>query len=544
MYELMNNFINFRSIRRLSYLMIKKFQEYLKKKYTSGLSSILLKLTLIFAILFSIPEISYSQKKPALSWAADAEGNAPFIFKDPTNMNNIGFEVDIAKAIADELFMEALFVQNQWDGLIPGLQIMNYDVAINGIEITPERLSEVNFSTPYYITHVQLVVLKGSKIRCLSDLFGKDVGCLKNSYAERVLLDTAERGPTAIRVKSYEGEVNAFQDMLNGRLDAALVDAPIALYYASWNPEFQLAGEGIGEMSYGVAIRKSDTLLLRNINNALASIGSKGKLKDILMRWNLWNQSMRKYLNDYSESNIPPSEFKKYLKSQGKAKTFSERMQGYYDSLSLFGRAALTTIQISVTSMIIAIILGLVIALIRIYSPPPFSKMATAYIELIRGTPLLIQLYFIYYVLPTTGIKFTPFLAAVIGLGLNYAAYEAENYRAGLFSVPKGQMEAAISLGMKRRQALRFIIIPQALRLVIPPITNDFISLLKDSSLVSVITMVELTKVYMQLSLVDYDFLGNGIIVALVYLLLGLPFVKMAKYAERRFSVDKKRVVQ
>ena len=125
----------------------------------------------------------------------------------------------------------------------------------------------------------------------------------------------------------------------------------------------------------------------------------------------------------------------------------------------------------------------------------------------------------------------------VWGLGMNYAAYEAENYRAGLFSVPLGQFEAAISLGMTKYQALRFVIIPQAIRLVIPPVTNDFISLLKDSSLVSVITMVELTKEYSRLASIYYDHIGLGILVAIIYLLLGYPFVRLSKFVENKFAL-------
>ena len=154
----------------------------------------------------------------------------------------------------------------------------------------------------------------------------------------------------------------------------------------------------------------------------------------------------------------------------------------------------------------------------------------------------MISLYFIFYAAPSIGITLSPFLAAVIGLGLNYAAYEAENYRAGLTSVPRGQMEAAFSLGMSRRQSLKHVILPQAIRLVIPPITNDFISLLKDSSLVSVITLVELTKVYFQLASRYYDFIGIGIFIAIVYLLLGLPFVKLSKMAENKYIVDNRKI--
>jgi len=120
---------------------------------------------------------------------------------------------------------------------------------------------------------------------------------------------------------------------------------------------------------------------------------------------------------------------------------------------------------------------------------------------------------------------------------MNYAAYEAENYRAGFISVPHTQMEAALALAMTRWQAIRHVIAPQAFRVVLPPVTNDFISLLKDSSLVSVITMVELTKAYGQVATTYYDYFGTGLLVAAIYLLLGLPFVRLARWTERRLSV-------
>src|SRR5207244_7091453 len=122
---------------------------------------------------------------------------------------------------------------------------------------------------------------------------------------------------------------------------------------------------------------------------------------------------------------------------------------------------------------------------------------------------------------------------------LNYSAYEAENYRAGIQSIPGTQMEAALALGMNRRQALRHVIIPQAMRLVIPPVTNDFIALLKDSSLVSVITMVELTKAYSQLASTYYDYIGIGILVASIYFFMGLPIARLSRYVEGRLAYMK-----
>src|SRR5256712_4890879 len=152
--------------------------------------------------------------------------------------------------------------------------------------------------------------------------------------------------------------------------------------------------------------------------------------------------------------------------------------------------------EISVLGMALAVVAGLVVVLLRLYGIAPMRWLAQAYVEVVRGTPLLIQLFLIYYGLPQVGIRLDPFLAGIVGLGLNYAASEAENYRAGIQSIPRGQTEAALALGMSRWQTLQHIVLPQALRVVIPPVTNDFIAMFKDSSIVSVITMVDLTKAY------------------------------------------------
>ncbi len=495
----------------------------------------------IFSFLFLLmaqllSATAQNEEKKILRWAADAEGNAPYIIPDPQNPTEyIGFEVDIANAIATEIGMKAEFVQNQWDGLIPGLQNRNYDVAINGIEITEDRKRAVYFSIPYYITYEQLIVLKEKTgINSLSDLVGKTAGALKGSLAERIL--EAKGG---INVLTYDGEVSALDDMANGRLDAVLVDAPIASYYGQPDPRYKLVGQPIGEIEYGIAIRKDDKELLNKINKAINSLANSGKLRKIYEEWNLWNYTMALYFNDRGPSNVLPTKYQYFLSSTRSPDSVSDYIQRYIISLPRFGKAAFFTLFISILSMVVAIVVGLFLALSKIYGPKFVSILSIAFIELIRGTPLLIQLYFIYYGLPKIGIYMPPLVAAIVGLGLNYAAYEAENYRAGIFSVPRGQMEAALSLGMTRKKALRYVILPQAIRLVIPPMTNDFISLLKDSSLVSIITIIELTKVYFQVSSTYFDFVGTGIIVAIIYLLLGLPFVKLSKYVEKKFAIVK-----
>lgn len=493
----------------------------------------------VFFIIL-LPAILSTGIAKELRWAADAEGNAPYIFQDPRNPNKlIGFEVDFSNELARLLDKKPVFVQNQWDGLIPGLDRDDYDVAINGLEITDDREQAVNFSIPYCITNLRISVMRtNDTISMFEDLHGKKVGALKFSLAERILMDAG-----GIDVRSYEGEVNAYTDMENGRIDAVLVDGPIAIYYVGWHRQFKLVGKPVGEIKYGVAAKKGDTALIKNINEAIEKMTENGKLREILEKWNLWNDDMTRLTGDTIRNRYEPVRYNYFIETMNRNFDFGEIVNRYIKFLPSIAKAALMTVEITIVSMIIAIVFGLFIAIIRVYAPKPFSSIAIGYIEIIRGTPLLIQLFFIFYALPTIGIKLPPFIAAVVGLGLNYAAYEAENYRAGLFAIPRGQIEAALSLGMSKRQSLRYIILPQAIRIVIPPVTNDFISLLKDSSLVSVITLVELTKLYGQLAATYYDYIGTGIIIASAYFILGLPFVKLSKYLERKMSYDHRKII-
>ena len=151
---------------------------------------------------------------------------------------------------------------------------------------------------------------------------------------------------------------------------------------------------------------------------------------------------------------------------------------------------------------------------------------------------MLIQLFLIYYGLPEIGIRLNAFLAAILGLGLNYAASESENYRAGIQSIPRAQTEASLALGMSRWQTLQHVVLPQAFRVVIPPVTNDFIAMFKDSSIVSVITMVELTKVYGMLAMSTYDYIGLGLMTAGIYFGLSYPASIFANWLEKKLRYD------
>ncbi|WP_256941036.1 ABC transporter substrate-binding protein/permease [Acetobacter orientalis] len=469
-----------------------------------------------------------------LRWAADASADVPYTFHDPKDQSRLtGYEYDLMQELGRHLQRPTQFVQNDWDGLIPGLQRGLYDLVICGIEITPEHAQGIDFSDPYYVTAERLVVRKGSApFESITDLKGHTVGTIKATQAERILADYPD-----VRVRTYDEESNVFMDLVNGRTDAVLIDGPIAQYYGGTNPALEVVGPPIGRVSYGIAFGKGQNAVLKQqVNAALEQMRTDGSLHRILARWHLWSPEMVAFTKDTTQPDIAPTEWQHYADSVHEASGWQVRFWQYVGFLPLLAKGAVLTLLVSLCAMVLAVALGLALALVRMYGPKWAVSLAALYVEIVRGTPLLIQILFIFYGLPQFGINLGPFLAGVIGLGMNYAAYEAENYRAGLQSVARGQMEAALALNMTHFQALRFVVVPQAFRLVMPVMTNDFISLLKDSSLVSVITLTELTQTYIRLSSTYFDYFGTGLMVGGAYLLIGLPFVRLARMAEKRLA--------
>lgn len=492
---------------------------------------------LIFLIaLFSVPPDANAkedawdkiQRTKVFKWGTDAEGGAPFVFYNPENPTEItGFEVDIINNISKKLGAKSVMIQNDWDGLVPALKRETFDMATNGIEITEARKQEINFTRPYYIYTQQIVVQKNNTdIHKPEDLKGKRVGTLSASAAMNALLNLGLQ--VGDEIKIYPTVVGPYTDLENGRLDAVVLDYIIAVYYAKNNKALKFAGEPFAKGYYGFCIRKEDKKLLAKANEVIHEMFKSGEIETLYKKWGIWTEEQRK-LADYQDNQE--------IKGLQKKTTF-ERLP---KELPLLLKAAVTTIILCVISMTFAILLGLTIAVFRMYGPKPISYLLTAYVEIIRGTPLLIQLYIIYYGLPEISdfLKLEPFSAAIIGLSLNYAAYESEIYRAGIKSIHKGQMEAALALGMTKVMALRKVIIPQAVRVVIPPVTNDFIAMFKDSSLVSVITMIELTKQYNYLASTTYDYIGLGLITATIYFLMSYPASLFARRIEKKLANER-----
>jgi polar amino acid transport system substrate-binding protein len=347
------------------------------------------------------------------------------------------------------------------------------------------------------------------------------VGALSSSVAQRLLEESG-----GIDLRTYPGNVETLRDLRAKRIDAVLLDLPIALYYAKPDPALKFSGAAFAPGYYAVGIRKQDVTLLAAINQAIQELAEGGTLERIYRKYGLWDERQQG-LKDYQPEAVVESKAISTLREWPKY-------------LPLLLRGAVTTVEISVLAMSLAVVAGLVVVLLRLYGIPPLNWVAQAYVEVIRGTPLLIQLFLIYYGLPEIGIRLNPFLAGIVGLGMNYAASESENYRAGIQSIPPGQTEAALALGMSRWQTLQHVVLPQALRFVIPPVTNDFIAMFKDSSIVSVITMVELTKVYGMLAMSTYDYIGLGLMTAGIYFALSYPASIFAGWLERKLRYDRR----
>jgi ectoine/hydroxyectoine ABC transporter permease protein EhuD len=200
-------------------------------------------------------------------------------------------------------------------------------------------------------------------------------------------------------------------------------------------------------------------------------------------------------------------------------------------------RGAVVSVELTLTVMALSLVFGLIVALARLTRYRALRTVATFYIEVIRGTPALLQLFYIYFVLPAFGIKLPAFTAGVVALTLNYSAYLSEVYRAGIQAVAKGQLEAAQALGMSRTLMMRLIILPQAIRIIVPPLGNYFISLFKDTALASLITVKELIFTGQIIAATNFQYFAIFTIIGIIYLAISYPGSLGVQYLERRMKI-------
>jgi cystine transport system permease protein len=397
---------------------------------------------------------------------------SPFSYHDPATGQLIGYDVDVARAVADKLGVRVEFVETPWDSIFAALEADRFDVVANEVTITSERQQKYDLSEPYSVGEGVIVTrANDNSITSLADLKGR----VAAENATSNWADVARKA--GARVETVEGFTQAIALLNQGRVDVVINDSiAVYAYLAEKNDKSVKIAATIGEKSeQGFAARKNSGLL-PDLNNALDELRADGTLASV----------SQKYLKANASGAPAPSETPRPPRST---------WQLILDNLWPLAKAAITkTIPLTVISFAIGLVIALGVALARLSSNVLVHNVARFYISIIRGTPLLVQLFIVFYALPELGVKIDPFPAAVIAFSLNVGGYAAEIIRSAIQSIPKGQWEAAETIGMNYATSLRRIVLPQATRVAVPPLSNTLISLVKDTSLASTILVTELLR--------------------------------------------------
>jgi len=466
---------------------------------------------------------------PVLRWGGDAEGGAPFVEADPADVSRVrGFDVEVAETIARGLGRRAQFVQVQWSSIDQSVERGDFAIGMSGMEDTPARRARHAVTVPYFEFREVLAVRPADAGRWhrLRDLKGRRVATLGATMAYDLLL--AAKDSFGIIPVSYDDDVHPYSDLMTGRVDAVLLDHIIAKRRSSLH--FVIEPQAIATGHYVAVLAQADSARRDSVNAVLITAMRDGTLEQIYRRWDVWDPAQGELFRRVQDEVVGAQHA---APLQGIAPLQGVSVWAYLPSLA---RAAVITLLLSFLSMGIAVVVGLALASARVYGRAPLRILATVYVEVVRGTPLLLQLFVIYYGLVGV-VRLPAFLAAILALALNYAAYEAEIYRGALEAVAPAQLEAARTLGFSEAQILKLIRGPQAFRYALAPMTNDFVALLKDSSLVSVITVVELTKQTAIYATNLGSWIVPGLLCAAVYLAMSLPLARLARRFERRWSV-------
>ena len=485
-------------------------------------------LAAVALLLLALP--AFAQEKKPLRWGMDPIGGAPYVYDNNTK----GFEVELAALLAEKLGRTSQPEKGPWDKLPDMLKKGDLDLVLNGYEFSEQFKSQA--SIPYYIYRLTATVRADAAVRTWDDLKGKKVGVLGGSAAERYLEVLKRQFDGDLEIEAYEDVANTFKLVGTGRLDATVQDNPASAFYvaedAKKDKKLRQLAETRGQGFYVILTRADDAAFREQVNAALAAGIEDGSVAAVYRKYGLWNDDQER-LSHWRTRRWAEQQLTDEQKLTGSSPI------DWADALKLLGYGALMTVFLAVAAMPLATLLGLGIAAGRLYSPRPVGWVLTAYVEVLRGTPLLLQLWVLFYLLPEwiSGFAALPKeVVGILGLALNYSASEAEHFRGAFLNLPPGQREAAESLGMSRWSVFSRILTPQAFRAALPSVTNDFIALFKDTAVCSVIAVMELTKQYNTLYNNHRDsILTLAVITGGLYLLMSYPLAVVARRIERHF---------
>ncbi|MBB6691229.1 ABC transporter permease subunit [Cohnella xylanilytica] len=418
----------------------------------------------------------------------------------------VGLDVDIAKYIAGKLGYELKFAPSDFDGLIAALQTKRVDFVMSAMSVTEERKQSVDFSDIYYNATNTIVSLKDKSLGTLDELKGKRVGVQLGSTQEKVTDELKDA--TILRLNKIPDLIQALKA---NRIDAVIVEDAVAAGYAGANEDLKFSmippsGEGEG---YAIAFPKGSELR-EEFNGVLAQMKEDGTLQKMVDQW-----------------------FGTEASSGDSGGVFHFERLGKY--MGYIFRGVYVTLLFTLVSAAFGFVWGSVLSLFKISKIAPLRWFSTVYTSIFRGTPLLLQLALIYYAIPQLFHYNIPaLLAAGLAFGLNSAAYLSETIRGGILAVDKGQREAALALGIPYRTMMVSIIMPQAIKNILPALVNECVALVKESSLVSVIGVADLMRRASVVQANTFMAFEPLIVVGAIYYALVLVLTSLARLLERR----------
>jgi polar amino acid transport system substrate-binding protein len=482
-------------------------------------------LKIVFLIIIW-PFISFAQNVHDPIIVGANVGNVPWEFQDTTG-TIIGFEVDLVTELAKRLNREVDIINVPFNGMFAAVQSGRIDIAISSIGITEKRLESVSFTQPYYDSDQSLTTVKGSGIRNLGDLRGQVVAVDTGSTGDMWATENQEEFGFA-EIRRYEGLAPAMLDVVIGRVKGYISDIPALLYYTKDKPNLEVVERIPTGGRYAMMIGKNRPLAAE-ANAALSILKEEGFVNTLHTKWfgspAEDTTSTVKVVAMPTPSNALIYDFvETFLNTEVFLETYPMLIDGLF-----------VTIQLGLLTIVTGLSLGLLLALVRIYGHKGFQIIVKAYIDIFRSIPLLVFLIIIFYALPFVGLSLSPFFAAATALTIVSSAYTAEIFRAGIEAIPKGQFEASQALGLSYKDMMADVILPQAVKIVIPPLTNNCINVIKDTALASVVAMPDLLKQATQAQAVAAN-PTPLIAAAVIYLMFLLPLVLWVSSLEAKFK--------
>ena len=466
------------------------------------------------------------------NWTQDDDKNGA-VKIEGTNQYANGYDVQIAKQVAKALGKKPLVVKTSWNGLIPALTSGKLDMIVAGMSPTAERKKEIAFSNSYYTSEPVVLVNKDgayANAKTLKDFKGAKITSQQGVYLYNLISQL-----TGAKQETAMGDFAQMRQALeSGVIDGYISERPEALTAESANSKFKMIqfkkGFEVNEEDATIAIgmRKNDNRL-EQVNAAIAKISAKDQVA--LMDKMIQNQPV--------ETDT----------SKDKTTFFGQVTKILKDNWPQFLRGAGLTLLISITGTIAGLIIGL---LIGVYRTAPTAKnkalallqtlfgwFLNVYIEIFRGTPMIVQSMVIYYgTAQAFGVSIDRTIAAIFIVSINTGAYMSEIVRGGIFAVDKGQFEAATALGMTHNETMRKVVLPQVVRNILPATGNEFVINIKDTSVLNVISVVELYFSGNTIATQTYQYFQTFTIIAVIYFVLTFTVTRILRYVERRFDTD------